>query len=100
MCINCGIISDLFNATKQNPIIGSKRVYQLLLEMHTRGRLLVHTAAATSFEQLEDFLKRSQESEAHFYFECSRCGAYFQFSMDKDGQCTYGRVDQIPGELL
>lgn len=100
MCINCGIISDLFNATKQNPIIGSKRVYQLLLEMHTRGRLLVHTAAATSFEHLAAFLKTSQESEGHFYFECPRCGAYFHFSMDKEGQTAYGRVDQIPGELL
>lgn len=99
MCINCGIISDLFNATSQNPIIGSKRVYQLLLEMVTRGRLRVYTAAECSFENLSYYLKNSQERLCQFYFECPRCSACFHFSLDKDGKCAYGRVGQIPDEL-
>lgn len=99
MCVNCGIISDLFNATKQNPIIGSKRVYQLLLEMYSRGRLLAYSTTDCSFENVIEFLKTSQESQCQFFFECPKCPSYFYFQLDKNGKSSYDRVKEIPNQL-
>ena len=48
MCVNCGILSELFRARVQYPTIGSKRVYQLLKDLLQHGRLEVYTEAPLS----------------------------------------------------
>ena len=92
MCVNCGILSELFRAQMQYPTIGSKRVYQLLKDLHLHGRLEVYTEAPFRFEQ-------GLTDRGDFYFQCPSCGACYFFSRNQDGKCVYGPLAEIPDHL-
>ena len=92
MCVNCGILSELFRAQLQYPTIGSKRVYQLLKDLLLHGRLEVYTEAPYRFEQ-------GLADRGDFYFQCPACGACYFFSRNQDGKCVYGPLAEIPDHL-
>mgnify|MGYP006911811737 FL=1 len=92
MCVNCGILSELFRAQMQYPSIGSKRVYQLLKDLLLHGRLEVYTKAPYRFEQ-------GLSGRGDFYFQCPACGACYFFSRNPDGKCEYSPLAEIPNHL-
>lgn len=99
MCVNCGILSDLFRARVQYPTIGSQRVYQLLKDMLQHGRLELYTEATCSFEELADSLTQGQISSYTFYFNCPKCGSCFLFRIEPDGKTKYGPISEVPQKL-
>ena len=92
MCVNCGILSELFRAQMQYPSIGSKRVYQLLKDLLLHGRLQVYTEAPYRFEQ-------GLAGRGDFYFQCPACGACYFFSRNQEDQFEYGPLAEIPNHL-
>ena len=95
MCVNCGILSELFRARVQYPTIGSKRVYQLLKDLLLHGRLQVYTEAPYRFEQVADQLPE----RCDFYFQCPACSACYFFRRNPDGKAEYGPLAEIPNHL-
>ena len=92
MCVNCGILSELFRAQMQYPTIGTIRVYQLLKDLLLHGRLEVYTEAPYQFEQ-------GLSERGDFYFQCPACGACYFLSRNPDGKCEYGPLAEIPNHL-
>ncbi len=95
MCVNCGILSELFRAQMQYPTIGSKRVYQLLKDLLLHGRLEIYTEAPYRFEQVADQLPE----RCDYYFQCPACGACYFFSRTQEGKCVYGPLAEIPNHF-
>ena len=95
MCVNCGILSELFRAQMQYPTIGSKRVYQLLKNLLLHGRLQVYTEAPYQFEQVADQLPE----RCDYYFQCPACRACYFFSRNQEDQFEYGPLAEIPNTL-
>ena len=95
MCVNCGILSELFRAQMQYPTIGTMRVYQLLKDLLQHGRLEVYTEAPYRSEQVADQLPE----RCDYYFQCPACGACYFFSRTQEGKCVYGPLAEIPDHL-
>ena len=95
MCVNCGILSELFRAQMQYPTIGSKRVYQLLKDLLLHGRLELYTEAPYRFEKVADQLPE----RCDYYFQCPACRACYFFSRNQETQFEYGPLAEIPNHL-